>query len=219
MLIHAVVEAMTPVRDAFTALWPECEVHHLLDSSLSADLAADGGVLGGGMVERFRALARYAARPAEGERAADGILFTCSAFGPAIEAAARAVTLPVLKPNEAAFEEALGRGPRIGLVVTFEPSLRPMMVELRHAMAQRGVAQEPAGVVVNGAFAALRAGRTGEHDARIADAVAGLPPLDAVILGQFSMAAAAPAVRQRTATPVVTTPESAVKKLKALLQA
>jgi Asp/Glu/hydantoin racemase len=217
MLVHAVMEAMAPVRDAFAALWPDCEIHHLLDSSLSADLAADGGVLCEGMIERFRMLARYAAEPAAGERRADGILFTCSAFGAAIEAAAREVRIPVLKPNEAAFEEALRTGPRIGLVVTFEPSLPPMLAELRQTMRQMANASEPTGIVVPGAFAALRAGRRDEHDARIAEAVAGLPALDAVVLGQFSMAAAAVSARRVTATPVLTTPESAVKKMRGLL--
>jgi Asp/Glu/hydantoin racemase len=231
MLIHAVSEAIAPVREAFSERWPQCEIHNLLDSSLSADLAAVGGVLGEGMVQRFKLLARYAAAPAEGERRADGILFTCSAFGPAIEAARREVAIPVLKPNEAAFEEALAHGPRIGLIVTFEPSLAPMLAELRAMMraastqaasTQAGMGQAGGdgirGVVVPGAFAALRAGRQEEHDRRIAECVGSLPPLDAIVLGQFSMASAAPPARQATSTPVLTTPGSAVDRLRHLLE-
>jgi|SRR5579871_4104009 len=214
VLIHAVREAMAPVRDAFSAHWPQCEIHDLLDSSLSADLAARDGVLTEGMVERFRLLARYAARPAPDERKADGILFTCSAFGPAIEAAAREVEIPVLKPNEAAFTEAIDCGARIALLVTFEPSLPPMLQELRQALAQRQVAEQPLGVVVPGAFAALKSGRAEEHDALIADAVARLPAMDAIVLGQFSMARAASDARRATGVPVLTTPESAVRRLR-----
>jgi len=59
MLIHAVREAMAPVREAFAAQWPDCEVHDLLDSSLSSDLAADGGRMSEGIIERFRGIERF----------------------------------------------------------------------------------------------------------------------------------------------------------------
>ena len=85
---------------------------NLLDDSLSADLARDGA-LTPRMTERFLALARYAA----GTGAA-GILFTCSAFGPCIEAVARDLApMPVLKPNEAMVEEAAAAGGTVGLLV------------------------------------------------------------------------------------------------------
>src|SRR5271168_4039002 len=113
MLIHAVPEAVTPIREAFAAGWPEAEIHDLMDSSLSADLAADGGVLDARMIERFRALGRYAAGAGPAGRASDAVLFTCSAFGPAIDAVRAELAIPVFKPNEAAFERALETGSRI----------------------------------------------------------------------------------------------------------
>src|SRR5579863_8353854 len=112
-LIHALKHSIPAVEEAFGRLWPEAHLANLLDDSLSADLARDG-VLTPAMTERFLILARYA--KATG---ADGILFTCSAFGPCIEACARALApLPVLKPNEAMIEDAVslvGHNGRIGL--------------------------------------------------------------------------------------------------------
>ena len=94
---------------------------NLLDDSLSADLARDGG-LTDAMTERFLGLGRYAAGTGS-----DAILFTCSAFGPCIEAVARAhAPMPVLKPNEAMIEQAAARGRKIGLLSTFPPTLASM---------------------------------------------------------------------------------------------
>ena len=99
---------------------------NLLDDSLATDLARDGR-LTPAMTERFLALARYGA-----STGAAAILFTCSAFGPCIEACARDLPIPVLKPNEAMIEEAVAlTGPhgRIGLMATFAPTLASMPPE------------------------------------------------------------------------------------------
>ena len=84
-LIHALAHSLAPIEDAFARLWPEIHRTNLLDDSLSADLARDGA-LTPAMTGRFLALARYAAGTG-----ADAILFTCSAFGPCIEACAAAL--------------------------------------------------------------------------------------------------------------------------------
>ncbi|HEV7802448.1 MAG TPA: aspartate/glutamate racemase family protein, partial [Burkholderiales bacterium] len=109
-LIHATPVAIDPIVAAFKRLWPEARPTNLLEDSLAVDLAADG-LLTDTMTERFVTLARYARGCG-----ADAILFTCSAFGPAIEAARAALDVPVLKPNEAMLDEALAGGTRIGLI-------------------------------------------------------------------------------------------------------
>ena len=201
MLIHALTESVEPIHKAFRTHWPEAEIYDLLDSSLSADHAKGGGVLDAQMIERFRTLGRYAAEAGPGGRATHGILFTCSAFGPAIDIVKQELDIPVLKPNEAAFAGALKAGPRISLLLTFEPSLRSLSAELRAMAVEGRVPLELEARVVPEALVALNQGRPEEHDSLIAQAAAGLRPADAVILGQFSMARAARAVGFRVKAP------------------
>ncbi|MBW8271330.1 aspartate/glutamate racemase family protein [Caldovatus aquaticus] len=204
-LIHALRHSPPPIEAAFARLWPEARLMNLLDDSLSADLAREGR-LTEEMTRRFLTLARYAAGTG-----AQGILFTCSAFGPCIEACARDLApLPVLKPNEAMIEEAVTRGTRIGLLATFPGTLDSMPPEF------------PPGVTVvprlaEGALAALDRGDVAEHDRLAAEAAKALADCDAIALGQFSLARAAPLVAAATGRPVLTTPESAVRKLRRLL--
>lgn len=206
-IIHALRHSPPPIEAAFAAAWPEARLMNLLDDSLSADLAREGR-LTHAMTERFLTLARYAAGTG-----ARGILFSCSAFGPCIEASARDLApLPVLKPNEAAIEEAVRIGRRIGLLATFPGTLASMPPEF-----PPGVEVVPC--LAPGALAALDAGEVEAHDRLAAEAAVALRDCDVVLLGQFSLARAAAQVAAATGRPVVTTPDSAVAKLKRLLAA
>ena len=206
-LVHALKHSIVPIEAAFARLWPDARLMNLMDDSLSADLARDGG-LSDAMTERFLNLGRYAAGTGS-----DAILFTCSAFGPCIEAVARAhAPMPVLKPNEAMIERAMTMGRRIGLLSTFPPTLASMPPEF------------PASVQIvpklaEGALAALDRGDRATHDRLIVEAARDLRDCDVVALAQFSIAATAPLVAEATGRPVVTTPDSAVEKLMKLLAA
>jgi len=100
-LIHATPVAIEPVRLAFKEHWRSAELINILDDSLSFDLANEIE-LTNALSSRIVDLAYYA-RTAK----ADAILYTCSAFGAAIEEADRIFDGPVLKPNEAMFAAAL----------------------------------------------------------------------------------------------------------------
>jgi Asp/Glu/hydantoin racemase len=204
-LIHALQHSLPPVAASFAKLWPEVELMNLLDDSLSADLEREGG-LTRGMTERFLKLGRYATGTG-----ADAILFTCSAFGPCIEAVARAERpIPVLKPNEAMIEQAVAKGSRIGLLSTFPPTLASMPREFPNSV-------QVVPKLADGALTALGRGNTGEHDRLIAEAAKSLRDCDVIALSQFSMASAAPLVAQASGRPVLTTPDSAVEKLRDML--
>lgn len=213
-LIHALRNSVDPILGAFSRLWPEAETFNLLDDSLSAAVETEGR-LTTPIIERFLTLGRYAAATQVGGRRTDAILFTCSAFGQAIEAVQSEQPIPVFKPNEAAFEKALGRGRRIGVLVTFLPSLEALADELRDLAARRGITCDVRGVHVPGALAALQAGRTEDHDGAIASAASALGDADAIVLGQFSMARASTAMDPALRSRVLTTPDCAVEQLRA----
>lgn len=210
-LIHATPVAMPPVTEAFRRDWPEAETMNLLDDALSTDLARHG-TLDAALRGRIAALAGYAM-----ERGIDGILYTCSAFGAAIEAVARTTAIPVLKPNEAMFEVALQAGGTVGLLATFQPSLPSMEQEFAAMARALGRSSRLECALAPGAMEALTAGDTAAHDRLIAAAIPALAHCDVLMLAQFSMARALPTVRQVTAAQVLTSPESAVARLKALL--
>jgi len=204
-LVHALKHSILPVEAAFAKLWPEARLMNLLDDSLSADLARDGR-LSEAMTGRFLELGRYAAGTG-----ANGILFTCSAFGPCIEAVARAhAPMPVLKPNEAMIEQAVARGRKIGLLSTFPPTLASMPPEFPAAI-------EIVPKLVEGGMAALDRGDRAEHDRLVTEASRDLRDCDLIALAQYSMAPTAALVAEATGRPVLTTPDSAVLKLKGML--
>lgn len=211
-LIHAVAVAMPPVAQAMTTLWPEARVQNLLDDALSPDREADGD-LTPAMSARILALARFAY-----DAGAAGILYTCSAFGPAIEAAKTALPVPVLKPNEAMFDEALARGRRIGMLATFEPSVASMEEEFAAMAAERGVDATLRTRCIPEAMRVLRAGDGPAHDALLAEVAGELADCDALLLAHFSTSRAYDAVQARVGIPVLTSPRSAVLALRAAIE-
>lgn len=210
-VIHAMRLAVKPMEEAFQRLWPEAHHVNVLDESLARDLA-EAGRLTPQITEQIAQHAR-ACR----EQGAQAILYSCSAFGEAIEAARREMDLPVLKPNEAMLEEALETGARIRLMATFEPSIPSMLKEIREMAARRGKEAQVEKCFVPGALEALESRNPDLHDALIAEAARQGSPCDAILLAQFSMARALPAVAKRVDAKVLSSPDSAIARLRALV--
>jgi hypothetical protein len=203
---------MEPVAAAFKADWPEARLMNVLDDTLTADLVRAGRV-DAPMMERFEALAKYVV-----EAHADAILFTCSAFAPAIDRVAARRPMPVLKPNQAMFSEALGRAlageHTVGLITTFAPASASMREELLQEASRRGIELRLEEACVPEAMDALDKGDAVRHDELICAAAGRMRPCDALMLGQFSMARAAPVVQAAVASRVLTSPRSAVTALR-----
>jgi hypothetical protein len=260
---------MAPIENAFANIWPEAaaKLQHLLDGSLSKDVAAAGS-LEPSFDRRMRDLCGYALGTGS-----EAVLFTCSAFGRSIEACQAAHPgVAVLKPNEAMMVEALelaeahaavatAASPtagssdaapppcRIGVLATFEPTIASITAEIGALAAARGSGGSGAGGGGGGdggtgapplfalecrhvpsAMEALLGGDQPSHDRLVAAAAAAM--LDGgrgrapqvLLLAQYSMACAAPAVQAAlreagcAGIQVLTSPESAVRALKARTQ-
>ena len=208
VLIHAIEMAINPIMRAFEVHWPEVEIVNILDDSLSRD-RAKSDVLDCKMMGRFLRLGEYAL-----SIDADGILFTCSAFGPAIEAVAKQHEIPVLKPNEAMFSMALKQGENIGMLVTFENSIKVMSQEFDAMAKTRNSAATLNVKLVKDAISILKQGLIDEHNRLIADTAKELKDCDALMLAQFSMANAWNAVSEQLDIPILTAPDAAAKLMK-----
>ena len=120
--------------------------------------------------------------------------------------------MPVLKPNEAMVARAAAGTGKLGLIATFEATLRSMPPEF-----PPGVELELA--LADGALAALNAGDAQRHDALIADQAKALRERGCtrIALAQFSMARARAACEAASGLPVLTTVDSAVHALRVRL--
>lgn len=208
---HAVFTSIEPIEAAFNARWPQCSFFHLVDDSLARDLA-DAGSITNAITTRFLSLANYAIAAN-----ANGILYTCSAFGPAIDEVRRQIKIPVVKPNEAMIDEAISTASRLHVLATFEPALKSMIPEIEAAADERSKKVHITSSVVPGAMAHLLAGRRSEHDALILAAANKIENVDVILLAQFAMAHTKRAIEDLVKVPVLTTPESAVDRMRMAL--
>lgn len=199
-LIHATELSLKPTKKAFSSLWPQAELVHLLDDSLSRDRLRGRDTSG-----RISALADYAI-----SLDAQAILYTCSAFGEAISSVQNRLEIPVFKPNEAMFELALRAGKKNAMLATFRPSIKSMEEEYYKA-AREGATLTT--YFVEGAREASDSGDLTLHNHLIVEAIKSLTGFDAIMLAHFSMSSALELCERAIQVPVFTAPEAVVKKI------
>jgi Asp/Glu/hydantoin racemase len=212
VLLHATPVAMDPVQAAFKEFWPEPQLVNLLDDSLSPDRASEPE-LTDAMIDRFVRFGRYAH-----SIGANGILVTCSAFGPAIDQMAAELPVPVLKPNEAMFHAAVAQGKRIGMLATFGPAVGTMRDEFDEYVAKVGSPATLETVLVADAMTALRAGDAETHNRLLAERAPELKGVDTVMLAHFSTSRAQLAVQAALSVPVLSAPGAAVQRMRELIE-
>ena len=152
---------------------------------------------------------------------ADQILVTCSSIGPAVEAAAKRVAVPVLRVDQPMADRAVQTGRRIGAIATLATTLEPTADLIRRRARHAGKEIVLTTQLCEGAFAALMAGDTAAHDASVRAALAGLEGMvDVIVLAQASMARVVGEMKRPAgAVPILASPEIAIDHLAAVLGA
>lgn len=123
------------------------------------------------------------------EAGADAVLVTCSSIGPAVELAAQAQDVPVLRVDAAMAEKAVKEAKKIGVLATLSTTLAPTTDLLRRKAVEAGCAVELVECLCEGAFPAVMAGDAETHDKLLRKALTeDLKDVEAIVLAQASMA-------------------------------
>jgi aspartate/glutamate racemase len=204
-------DAMEAAVRAFASDWPQARISNLLDDSLFSWVREAGGVVPD-MYGVFRNLTRHMVA-----RGADGILFTCSAFRQVIDACIKEFDLPILKPNDAMIEKALDAGSRIAVMATVGPTIPSISVEIEEIAAARGQKVQLVPYMVDRAFDALASGDADAHDRLVAERAREIRNCDAIVLAQFTLSRAVPAVQAVNRIPIYNSPGAAVARMREMV--
>lgn len=192
---------------------PDVEVFNISDDSLVKGIREAGALTA-------RISRRVADYLESAELAgADYIMVTCSSIGPAVEAGARLIGVPVLRVDQPMADMAVAAGKRIGVIATLSTTLEPTadLVLRRAKLAGREI--ELTSKLAEGAFEALMSGDTAKHDAMVAAALTELSKqVDVILLAQASMARVVDTLApEDKIVPILASPNTAVDYLATVL--
>ena len=150
---------------------------------------------------------------------ADYIMVTCSSIGPAVEAGAKLMGVPVLRVDQPMADKAVATGKKIGVVATLSTTLEPTADLIQRRAALAGKQVDLTSRLVEGAFEALMSGDGATHDAKVATALKELSQqVDVIVLAQASMARVADSLAVADSrVPILASPGLAVDYLTTVL--
>lgn len=212
-LIHTSATLVPVFQQLTKAKLPAFDTFNIVDDSLVRQIGARGGIT----PDISARVAAYIQSAASG--GADFILVTCSSIGPAVEAAAPTVRVPVLRVDQPMADAAVKAGRRIGVIATLPTTLNPTSDLVRRRAGAAARETELTTRLVDGAFEALMAGDAAKHDALVGAALKELSTqVDVILLAQASMARVvdtlAPADKR---VPIFASPPIAIDHLAAIL--
>lgn len=197
--IHTSPAAIGPLMQFYGQAAPDMEITNLLDDGLLRLLA-----------ERRRDVAQRRLqemiKAARATYDAELMLITCSSVTTEMAAELRhACDVPILKIDYPMAQRAVRAGGKIGLAVTFPPTIEPTTNLLTAAAAEAGTEIELVREVVPEAYQALLANDLQRHDELLLAAIKRLSAqsVAAIVLAQVSMARIVPLLGDRSAVPVL----------------
>ena len=216
-LIHATPASMPPAHGAFAQRFPEARLWNLLDDRLIAEAEAAGG-LTAPLRRRMWTLIDHAV-----DGGADGVLLSCSMYGPVVTDAAGAYRVPVLASDQALFEAVAAQvrdhgARRVAVLGPIRAGVDDTVARLRDRLDADGSVVAITGTVVDGVHQA--AGDPARLCRLVADEARWIASdADVIVLGQFSISPAQQAVQAAVGVPVLSPPHLAADALRDRLAA
>jgi aspartate/glutamate racemase len=215
-LVHATPLAIAPAAAAFRAEIPGVRIWNILDDRLLVDLAESGSMTAA-LRDRIAGLVGHAM-----SGGADAVALTCSAYSPVVDELEQRYNRPVLKPDAAMYRQVVADGhTRVGVLCSTPAAVEPALNLLAAASAS---ADRPDAVTGEAQVCTEAAGaaEAGDQPAlAVALAVAAKPLVDrgiqALLLAQYSLSAAAAPLQERFGLPCYSGPRAAAKELRAEL--
>jgi Asp/Glu/hydantoin racemase len=212
-LVHTSATLVPVFQQLCRAKLPHVDTFNIVDDSLIKDVIAHGALTP-------QTTSRVAGHIRSAEAAgADYILVTCSSIGPAVEAAAPLIGVPVLRVDRPMADRAVQAGRKIGVIATLSTTLTPTADLIRRRAEAAGRQIELSSRLCKGAYDALMGGDAMKHDAMVAAALKELAGrVDVIVLAQASMAQVVEGLAETDRrVPILASPPLAVDYLATVL--
>lgn len=206
-LVHATMNSVQPILDAFLVHAPQVTLVNFMDESLIYELN-ETGIVTKNMTRRLLNLVEKAALSG-----VDGVLLTCSSFTPVVAEIRHLFDVPVLSADLSMLEKAVDMGPRIGVIATVEAAgpTTTMLLEKVSTERQKDVSIKTE--IIPEAFMALQNGNRAQHDKYIHRKVQELSAdCDVIVFAQFSMVRALETLDIKP-IPILTSPEISIEAI------
>ena len=207
-IIHTTPATVESMKALAAEVLPGCDLVNFVDDSILPQLASNGGDLRG-VEERLIHYARFAEQVG-----ADVILEACSSVGEVVNKMQAAVSIPIVRIDEAMAEEAVQRGNRLGVAATLKTTLAPTARLLQAKAAAAGRQVEITPLLIEGAYQKLMAGDREGHDTLLIEKLQDLArDMDVVVLAQASMARVLPGIPTAERSKFMSSPRLAMQRV------
>jgi Asp/Glu/hydantoin racemase len=207
-IIHTTSATVDSMKALAAEMLPGCELVNFVDDSILPQLGRNGGDLSE-VEERLIHYARFAEQVG-----ADVILEACSSVGEVVSKMQSAVSIPIVRIDEAMAEQAVQRGEHLGVAATLATTLQPTTRLLRSKAEAAGKQVEITPLLIEGAYQKLMSGDREGHDNLLVEKLHELASTrDIVVLAQASMARVLPRLSPAEQDKILVSPRLAMERV------
>lgn len=209
VFFHTTLMTPVPMKKAFEQRFPGVQLITILEDGVLPEVIANNNLPTPSIVKR---LVEYGAIAQEQDAAV--FVCMCTTLGIAVREARKALSIPMITIDGPMLKEAVTRGDKVGMLITFPPTERTSKAAAMAFAKECGREHVTVDViVVDGARNALNSGNKALHDSLIVDtAHKAAKDFDVLVFAQVTMLDAAEQCGDM-GVPVLTSVASGIEQL------